>query len=79
VSGKRNLMCSCHKSGAYSSRRQAEEALRRVQDAPFDPDDPRPYRPTSVVRCVRVSGVWHLTSNSGKLWKSGKPRRRRAR
>jgi hypothetical protein len=77
VSGARNPLCSCHKSGAYRTRGEAEDALRRVLDAPPNPVDPRPYKPVAVVRCA--AGVWHLTTNAGKRWKAGKPRRRRAR
>lgn len=62
-----NPLCRCSKSGAWTTRQAAEEALRRVLD---DPDPARAYKPTHVFECPH--GVWHLTSKSGKTWRSGK-------
>jgi hypothetical protein len=70
---KRNAMnplCPCRKTGAWSRKEDAEAALAKMK-----PDGTRLYMPVGVDLCPH--NVWHLTSKSGKRWRSGKRNRQR--
>lgn len=64
-------MAKCKRKRAFPTRAAAERALERMRDR--EPD--RLYVPVGVTpRCH--CGNFHLTAKQGKVWKSGKPRRR---
>lgn len=70
-----NDLCSCRKRGAWRTRAEAQRVLERIT---ANPDQmTRTYLPTGVARCR--TGIWHLTSKSGKPWKHGKRSRHHAR
>ncbi|WP_158634326.1 hypothetical protein [Amycolatopsis sp. WAC 04197] len=53
----------------FPTERAALARLAEIQDRPADPD--RLYNPVRVRDC-RKCGGFHLTSNPGKAWRSGK-------
>ena len=52
----------------FSSRSGAEKRLEEIWD---NPDPACMYLPTRAIYCSKCQG-WHLTSKSGKVWRSGK-------
>lgn len=56
----------------FTTRRRAEKRLAEIHEQPLTID--RLYWPTGVIRCNKCGG-FHLTSNSGKQWKTGKQSR----
>ena len=59
------------KKVVFSSKREALKRLRQIAERP---DPSRQYSPTAAVSCNRCKG-WHLTSQGGKSWGSGKRQR----
>ena len=60
---RHNPLCRCRKSGAWTSRRTAEQVLERIKDEP--PKSLLSYMPKRVVPCKSKRGVFHLTSDDG--------------
>lgn len=56
----------------FETEQAALDRLAEIQDAPPDPN--RLYAPSRVREC-RSCGGYHLTSNPGKPWRSGKTSR----
>lgn len=61
----------------YRTSSDAYRALQYIQNKPMDPSRSFDfYRPNGVRSCGRCNG-FHLTSNSGKQYRSGKSGRNR--
>jgi hypothetical protein len=64
---RHNVLCHCHKTGAWRSRSAAESALEKVQESHArKPLHFSGYVPIAVTPCRSKSGVWHLTSKTEK-------------